>query len=77
MALNSGESFSFMIETFKITIYQIGAGQGWWLSKGPTIHPKKESDQYIDEKILTRGYIFALYHLHEQMVDKGRRKMNN
>ena len=61
-----------MIETFKITIYQIGAGQGWWrLSKDPTIHPNKESDQYIG------GYIFALFDLHEQMVDKGRRKMNN
>ena len=57
---------SFMIETFKITIYQIGAGQGWWLSKGPSYNPPKWRIwpiYRIDEKIKTSGHIlhFTIY----------------
>lgn len=48
-----------MIETFKITIYQIGPGQGWWLSKVQPLlqitQIENLDNQYIDEKIKTQG----------------------
>ena len=67
---------SFMIETFKITIYQIGPGQGWWVSKVQSILNDQQSTQIyrlyrLNDKIQGNVDTFAPYNLYEQRTPKN------